>query len=869
MNAEEIHARLAAYLPLPAGRAKSQRLEPLAAQAKEAGDPRLEAEVLIALSGSYENSAERERLPVLFGRLLQLLDRFPAELGTLTWKIHWQLKWMTLGLVRNPAVPLETIYRWLDELDSRYRQRGYSLRPVHALRGQLAHNRGDDATASAEMEASIAAPRDRMADCEACERNDWGTWRAALGDDAGALKYWTPLLDGTRRCQEEPHRVLAKALLPLLRTGRTDDARGAYLRGYPLVRQHISLRACVGEHIEFCALTGNEARGLEILAEHTAWLTDADVDTVQRLSFAAGACVLLRRLTVLGHGALPAGTGSVDSTLPDLEREIRELCGRYDARNGNTAVSDRMAQRLAQQPLLDRLPLGFPARLPRPPAPAPSPVPDAPADTLDELIAEARRLADARHPDTAKTWAKVAATGRELPAEVAARVARSRAGLLLGSDPEAAHRALLDAARQFGEVGDQARACEARTSAAVAQALAGDPTTARETAALAIADAQTAFGDGRFTPRQYLAVRAAAPMIVLNSLGAREQRTPGDITDAAELIGSELATAERLGEPHHAATLHEMLGQLWSWRDDQDKVRTHLTAAVALYLQAGEPWRAASAEAVLGQLALRSRDPQTAERYARQALDHGGGLLAPDQAAQLNSVLAEAIGAQEDRQPEFIDASLAAALAWEELSEPDALHNTFNAARAYARLGRHGEAAALFAEVMPRVHIPYEPTVIAMTREQYAQSLARLGRHREAAAQFLEAATLIQQDPRNVAAHARLARSAADALRRSGQRAEALAAYQRAADLFRELGDTVDRVRSLRSAAWLQFGNRAGTPAGPDAQQAAIAAMRAILTELESLAASNPAEDLAGEIAATRTQLDEMLAPPDPDEPGG
>ena len=30
----------------------------------------------------------------------------------------------------------------------------------------------------------------------------------------------------------------------------------------------------VGRHIEFCALTGNEARGLEILAEHQAWLAD-------------------------------------------------------------------------------------------------------------------------------------------------------------------------------------------------------------------------------------------------------------------------------------------------------------------------------------------------------------------------------------------------------------------------------------------------------------------------------------------------------------------------------------------------------------------------------------------------------------------
>jgi hypothetical protein len=238
---------------------------------------------------------------------------------------------MTLALVSHPDVPLTVTYRWFDELESRYRQRGYSLRPVHALRSSLAWNIGEGAAAAAHMEASIAAPRDQMSDCQACERNDWGRWRAALGDDDGALSYWRPVLDGTVRCTEEPHRVLGLALLPLLRTGQFDQARGAFLRGYSLARRNINLLRSVGQHIEFCALTGNEARGLEILAEHQGWVADRQVDARKRLEFISGVAVLLRRLTGLGYGSLPVGAVA-SRTVASL------VCGAGTRRSARYAV---------------------------------------------------------------------------------------------------------------------------------------------------------------------------------------------------------------------------------------------------------------------------------------------------------------------------------------------------------------------------------------------------------------------------------------------------------------------------------------------------------------------------------------------------
>jgi len=529
-------------------------------------------------------------------------------------------------------------------------------------------------------------------------------------------------------------------------------------------------------------------------------------------------------------------------------------------------------------------------------APPPQPQrPGRPASAFGDLVAEARRLSAARHPHARQAWEKVAASGQALPPDVAARVARSQAGALLPGDPKAASPALLAAATRFAALGDLARTYEARGSAALAQALAGQPEEGAAAAALVVAEAAIALAAGILTPGEHLAVRVAEPAIVLERLAAAPERAPADVADGVRLVTAALAAAEQAAEPRYAATFHEMLAQLAAWQDEPDELTAHLEAARACYLEAEEPWRAAVPAGTLGHLALQRADPKAAEAHVREAVAHGGELLDPGQAAHLASLLAEATGAQPGRERDFVEESLAAAAAWDGISEPDTLHNTFNAARGYARLGRSAEAAALFAEIMPRVDVPYAPPVVAMTREQYGRSLTETGHHAEAARQFLEAARLIQDDA-DQAAHARLAAAAAEALQRSGQQAEALAAYQRAAQLFGDLGHVVARVRCLRSAAWLQLeippaaGPNAGEPgaaapdmagpdaagpdaagpdaAGPDGEPLGVTTMRAVLSELESVITDGSSPELDTELAATQTQLDQMLASPAADKDG-
>ena len=270
-------------------------------------------------------------------------------------------------------------------------------------------------------------------------------------------------------------------------------------------------------------------------------------------------------------------------------------------------------------------------------------------------------------------------------------------------------------------------------------------------------EAVAAFAAGKLTPRYYLNVLVIDQIcrgLLCDRRALGGYWTPPNFSSGLESVLA-LATGAH-GQSYRIDQCHELQAQNAYQRRDRDAVVQHLTAARESFLGADMPWFAVQAESNLGELALQAGDPQQAESYARDALAHAID-LPPQGAAMLASLRANALGQLPDRAAEFADASLTAAARWDGISEPDTLHNTFNAARAYARLNRHAEAAALFAEAMPKVDVPYDPAGIAQTRELYARSLRALGRHRDAAEQFLETARLIADDPDNASAHALVA----------------------------------------------------------------------------------------------------------------
>ena len=878
MTAQEIWTALDENERTPNGPVRIARAEYLVDAAEASGDAPVYAQTLIHVINAYEYGAEQSKLLVPFARLLRLWDQDGAAFDQRRrHSLFWYFKWATGGMVSVPEVPLASIEGWLDEMESRYRQAGHSPRPVHQGRYRLADAIGDAAAAEREFEAWLDAPRDTMADCNACEAGGQGGWHASNERDELALELWRPVIAGDLTCAEEPHRVLSRSLLPLVRLGRIDEARANHLRGYRMARGVANLRTTLARHIEFCALTGNEARGLEILTEHAAFLAPGAEDADSRLDFLTGTLILLRRLDTLGLGELELGGSTVAGTAESVQGQIAELCGRFDARNGNKIVSERTQERLTREPLVASLPLGSSNALPNRkaterPTGAPGTTGEASATAtstntnsdavLNELVATARRLADLRHPHARQAWERVAALGGELPAGVAARVERSKAAGMMERQPAKARAVLTELATRFDELGEPVEARETRGTAAFAAFLAGDRDTAESEAVVIGAEAEAAYAAGEMTARQYLGARGLPAYIAFNAF-ARQIEAPAaqpdsptdeplDPAGAIRLIKTELELAGRLDDPGRAAVYHRMLAQLAFFQQQPAEAAAHLEASRDGFLAAGQTWDAAEPESVLAQVAMQAGDTATAERLTRDALAHGGDVISPQERARFGSLLVEVLSRQRERQLDLVDAALRAAELWEGLSEPDTLHNRFIAAGAYASLDRYGEAAALFDELMPRVHVPYDGPGIAMRREQYGDCLTQLAEYRKAAEQYVAAAALVQDDQNNRVAHARVAWSAAQALQSAGMFGEALPAYRRVAELWGELGNTPARVRCLRSAAWIVGWESSWTEA--------LKLMRAVLAELKSVPESQRSDAIQAEIGYTADQVDQMLA---------
>ncbi|MFD9127860.1 hypothetical protein, partial [Kitasatospora sp. NPDC059571] len=617
----------------PYGRPRTVTAEELAEAAEQFPDSRdLQVLALMDLMEAYEYDGEARKAPVVFARILKLWDSHPDDFNE--WarqQVFWRFKWVASALCSTPDVPLAAIERWHGEMRSRYEAAGHGLQPYYAQRFHLAAHTGTAVENAFELWAT--RPRSLMSDCRACEiraRARHHLWR---GDDARALAEWQPVLTGESTCSEEPWTSHASALLPLLREGRLDEARSGHLVGYRGARGKSSAAHQIGLHLEFCALSGNEPRGLEILAENRG-LFDGQGDLLSLLGFLIGAEVLTARLVAQGHGELPAaGPAGRSWTVAGLHAhvsgEAAALAARFDARNGTTRIGDSRLARLAAEPLLAQ-PLALGVRAAGVPAPAavPAPRPEAepvPAD-FAALVLRARELDRVDHPDARMLWDRVAdAIGAEDYAHtdhpgvgpldrIRADLADQRAQRAFERDEwRAARPELLAAADLYEGAGVPGRALVMRARAAAAhlgedgaradwevldEALRG----ADELAAEAARTGATAGSDPAEDRLSVLHLHAYAGYRELvdtlpepaDDTVARFERTVTAYHDASTAAGV----------AHRVATARLYRADLAARQGRADEARTELSSIVAQLKQDGLPWRTPRVLGLLGQVEL-------------------------------------------------------------------------------------------------------------------------------------------------------------------------------------------------------------------------------------------------------------------------
>jgi len=659
------------------GRAKAAIAEEIADEAEAFGDDEVTATALVELMSSYHGSGERVKFPVVFARLLRLWDRNPKAFDD--WEAHrvfWYFKWVGSGLLTTPDVPLPAIRGWIGEMRKRYEARDYGLQPVYGQLHSLAQHIGEGEELAYELWATRG--RTRMSDCEACEARTRAEYHFGRGEDELGMAELEATLDGRSTCDEEPHASQSVALLPLVRLGRTDEARGAHLASYRAVRGREAYLASVGRHLEFCALTGNEARGLELLAQNRALFgfTSAPLD---RLEFLTKVEVLLRRLTAVGHAATPCGgplgrEWTVAELLESVAVDAEALAARFDARNGNATVSGRRAARLALSPLVTELNLGVRATALEG-AETPVSVPSAGSavmasqvtatavpDSFEALVAEALLLDRQFHPDARLLWDALLERAEGADADKVSDVLRGEIATERASrahqerDWDAVNAFFLEAMTCYERAGRPDRAIASAARVQWSKATRGDKdadaaAVTEETwpelnALLSRIDALLASGDladladaqvqklvvhqSRVFAARHAAIRAADPADRERWLAVFRAETDRMVRE-----GNGFSAPQRL------ALVMEAVAEYDATHDDPKGAEPLARHAVQIFTDLGWPWRLHRSRMLLG-LALAGQDRHAEAMQALQTgIAEAHPAVEPEELTPLYRLLAE------------------------------------------------------------------------------------------------------------------------------------------------------------------------------------------------------------------------------------
>jgi tetratricopeptide (TPR) repeat protein len=354
---EELWALLREAYHMPYGSAQIALVEQVVQHADAGGHDELRFAARLHATTAYVHGGETAKSFVTFSWCRSEYDAHPERFDRQDEHLLlWQFKYMVSGLLKFPSVPLGRTYDVLDDMERRFRAGGHSLHAVFAYRHHVAAHLGDPA-AEDWYAKWCAAPRDDNSDCAGCDPTQKVDHLSRVGRDEEAVQLAGQVLSGQLTCAEQPQSMLTSMLFPYLRTGRLTEAADAHRRAYRSLRGNLADLQSIGEHVEFCARTGNETRGLELVQRHLAWL-DTPPHPQAEMWFAASAALLLGRL----GGGVTVGDSTAEALGERLARRARSLAAQFDERNGNPAVSGRIEATLSAEPLVEQLPLSAIAR---------------------------------------------------------------------------------------------------------------------------------------------------------------------------------------------------------------------------------------------------------------------------------------------------------------------------------------------------------------------------------------------------------------------------------------------------------------------------------------------------------------------------
>lgn len=346
----------------PFGPEERALIDEAIAIAVESGDEFSEYRARMRLASSANMTGDTDALLSSFAWCLGKHDadasRFPAKPDDSATDLLWQYKWMAGTLSASPAFPAADIRGVLDDMQARYERAGVGQSGVAMARFGAAFANGWLDEAASAYRVLTTTERDDYSHCDACVRSESAAYLAATGREDEAIALYEEIVEGGFSCGEEPEHALSDALLPYLRAGRLERAKSFHLRSYRDARGNADNIGIIANHLVFCAITGNEARGLAMLERHIAWIAHDRLNQRAQFSALAAAGLLLDTVVDAGHGdAVVRGADAAELepffgahegpwTAAELSlvawAAAAAIGDEFDRRNGNRHLADRL-----------------------------------------------------------------------------------------------------------------------------------------------------------------------------------------------------------------------------------------------------------------------------------------------------------------------------------------------------------------------------------------------------------------------------------------------------------------------------------------------------------------------------------------------
>ena len=787
---------------MPYGAAQIALFEQLLPHVDAAGDPDLAFTARLWATTAYVYGGEPVKAFVTFAWCVSDFDRNPAPYHARgRHSLFWLFKTMVNAMIFFPEVPLERTHAVLDDMERRYREGGHSLQAVYKHRYQVADHVGRPDEADRWYARWQATPRDELSDCVGCDPTSVADYLASRERYADVVAMAEPVLAGELTCTEQPQGILRELMMAYLRTGEPEKAADAHRRAYRRDRGNLADLWDIGTHIGFCARTGNEHRGLEILQRHIDWLERAPSPGAE-MQFAADAALLLRRLTELGHGDVrihqrDRGERTAAELAGEMATRARELARRFDARNGTEHQSRRIEAEINAEPygvdlVLSPSSRGTPALRAQTSVPRPEPLPGIPAGLgAAELLDLAREHArEDRHAALVATLDECDARFGDLsdPLLAGRRLVLRGDVLLDGSgDTDDVIAVWEQAAVLFAAAGAHEQLLGVRSRIALERAEQGE------------ADEAPILAEVHYQEEHGGPLERASAWARLGNLRWCQERFDESIEAADRARGF----AELSGRPRLVATTELLRSRALAAAHRQDEARTAARLAWEFYRDHGPAVRRAAVATVYGQLV---EDPAEQVTVFGEALagagpgpgrgPEGGGVHGAS-----GWVLAARVGRARallrlDRAAEAIGDLLEAVAICDEQAMPEgSAYARQDLANAYRLAGRIVEAAEVSEEALLRFERLGLEEPANDVRFLLAGLYPQLGDAEGALTLYRE---LLARLPDNPAGRGQIGERLGGLLYDRDRDAEAAEAFASAAAALHESGDLIGELRVLR-----------------------------------------------------------------------